>query len=217
VKAGLSYDASVDTAIIAALLRPFAELSSEQLAQTSTYVDLLLKWNAKVNLTAVRNREEIVTRHFGESFFVAARLAPLPGDTAIDLGSGAGFPGLPLAIFAPAVQVTLIESNAKKAAFLNEVISSLQLKNAEVFSRRAETYPAKADLVTMRAVEKFESALPVALGLVCDGGRLALMIGTSQVGVAKAFAPQVRWQQPLAVPGGHSRVLAVGIKPVIVD
>jgi 16S rRNA (guanine527-N7)-methyltransferase len=200
-----------------ALMRPFAELSAEQLAQTSTYVDLLLKWNAKVNLTAVRNREEIVTRHFGESFFVAARLAPLPGDTAIDLGSGAGFPGLPLAMFAPGVQVTLIESNGKKAAFLNEVISALQLKNAKVFGGRAETYPAKADLVTMRAVEKFESALPVALGLVHDGGRLALMIGTSQVSRAKMLAAELRWQEPLVVPGGHSRVLAVGTKPVKVD
>jgi 16S rRNA (guanine527-N7)-methyltransferase len=211
------YDASVDTAIIAALLQPFAELTSEQLAQTSTYIDLLLKWNAKVNLTAVRNREEIVTRHFGESFFVAARLALGPGDAAIDLGSGAGFPGLPLAMFAPVVQVTLIESNGKKAAFLNEVISVLQLKNAKVFSRRAETYPAKADVVTMRAVEKFESALPVALALVRDGGRLALMIGTSQVSRSKTLAPHVRWQEPLAIPGGHSRVLAVGTKQVIVD
>jgi 16S rRNA (guanine527-N7)-methyltransferase len=211
------YDASVDTATIAALLRPFAELSSEQLAQTSTYIDLLLKWNAKMNLTAVRNPEEIVTRHFGESFFAAARFAPRPGDAAIDLGSGSGFPGLPLAMYAPAVQVTLIESNGRKAAFLNEVISALQLKNAKVFSRRAETYPAKADLVTMRAVEKFESALPVALGLVREGGRLALMIGAAQLSRAKTIAPQVRWEEPLPVPGGHSRVLAVGTKPVIVD
>jgi 16S rRNA (guanine527-N7)-methyltransferase len=211
------YDAKVDTAIIAALLQPYAELTSEQLAQTSTYVDLVLKWNAKVNLTAVRNREEIVTRHFGESFFAAARLAPVPGDTAIDLGSGAGFPGLPLAMFAPAVEVTLIESNGKKAAFLNEVIFALRLKNAKVFSRRAETYPAKAHLVTMRAVEKFESAVPVALNLVRDGGRLALMIGASQVSRARTVAPQVRWQEPLAIPGGHSRVLALGTKLVIVD
>src|SRR5260370_20483915 len=210
------YDESVDTATIAALLRPFAELSSEQLAQTSTYIDLLLKWNAKVNLTAVRNREEIVTRHFGESFFVAARLAPQPGDTAIDLGSGAGFPGLPLAMFASAVQVTLIESNGKKAAFLNEVISALQLKNARVFSRRAETYPDKSDLVTMRAIEKFESALPGAMALVRDGGRLALIVGASQVSRAKVLAAQLSWQEPVAVSGAHSRVLAGGTKPGIV-
>jgi 16S rRNA (guanine527-N7)-methyltransferase len=211
------YDAGVDTATISVLLQPFAELNSEQLAQTLTYIDLLLKWNAKMNLTAVRNPEEIVTRHFGESFFTAARLAPRPGDTAIDLGSGAGFPGLPLAMYAPGAQVTLIESNGKKAAFLNEVISALQLKNAKVFNRRAETYPAKADLVTMRAVEKFESVLPLAVGLVREGGRLALMIGAAQLNRAKTIAPQVRWQEPLAVPGGHSRVLSVGTKPVIVE
>jgi 16S rRNA (guanine527-N7)-methyltransferase len=209
------YDQGVDPATIAALLRPFVELSSEQLAQTSMYVDLLLKWNAKVNLTAVRNPDEIITRHFGESFFAAARLAPLR-DTAIDLGSGAGFPGLPLAMFTPHVQVTLIESNGKKAAFLSEVISALGLGNARVFSQRAESYPAKADLVTMRAVEKFERALPVALDLVRDGGRLALMIGASQVARAKMLAAQLRWQEAVAIPGGHSRVLAVGTKRVIV-
>jgi 16S rRNA (guanine527-N7)-methyltransferase len=206
----------MNRATIAEILRPFVELSPERLAQTSTYLDLLLKWNAKVNLTAVREAEAIVARHFGESFFAADRLAPQPGDTVIDLGSGAGFPGLPLAMSAPAVQVTLIESNSKKAAFLNEVISALQLKNAKVFSRRAETYPDQADLVTMRAVEKFEKALPAALKMVREGGRIALMIGASQIGTARALADGVRWDDSVPVPGGHSRVLAVGTKPVIV-
>jgi 16S rRNA (guanine527-N7)-methyltransferase len=117
---------------------------------------------------------------------------------------------------APAVQVTLIEANGKKAAFLNEVIAALQLKNAKVFSRRAETYPEQADVVTMRAVEKFDRALPVALKMVRDGGRIALMIGASQVGTARALAGAVPWEDPVPVPGGHSRVLAVGTKPVIV-
>src|SRR5260370_29016051 len=113
----------VDSATIARLLQPFATLDKQQLDQTSAYLDLLLKWNAKTNLTSVRVPEEIVTRHFGESFFAAnLLLAPGRPQTVIDLGSGAGFPGLPMAIFAPAVQVALLESNARKAAFLNEVI-----------------------------------------------------------------------------------------------
>jgi 16S rRNA (guanine527-N7)-methyltransferase len=112
--------------------------------------------------------------------------------------------------------VTLIESNGKKAAFLNEVISALQLKNAKVFSQRAETYPGQADLVTMRAVEKFEKALPVALGMVREGGRIALMIGDAQFSTARAIAGGVSWEDRIPVPGGHSRVLAVGTKPVIV-
>src|SRR5262245_5060358 len=130
--------AFVNSATITEILRPFVELGREELEQTSTYLDLLLKWNAKVNLTAVRMPEEIIARQFGESFFAAERLAPQADETVIDLGSGAGFPGLPLAILAPAARVTLIESHGKKAAFLNEVIFALGLKKAKVFSQRAE-------------------------------------------------------------------------------
>ncbi|HEY6307213.1 MAG TPA: 16S rRNA (guanine(527)-N(7))-methyltransferase RsmG [Candidatus Angelobacter sp.] len=205
----------MDSASIAGLLRPFATLSNEQLSRTSTYIDLLLKWNAKVNLTAVRRPEEIVTRHFGESFFAATQLLAVSRpETVIDVGSGAGFPGLPLAMFAPAAQVTLIEANGRKAAFLNEAIAALELKNAKVVSQRAETYPGIANLVTMRAVEKFEKALPLALRLVGEGGRIALMIGSSQLATARALAGGVSWNEPLPVPGGHSRVLAVGTKLV---
>ncbi|MFI5106622.1 MAG: 16S rRNA (guanine(527)-N(7))-methyltransferase RsmG, partial [Terriglobales bacterium] len=182
----------MDTNAIASLLRPYAELTAAHLAQTLMYLNLLVKWNAKINLTAVRSPEEMVTRHFGESFFAAARLvseAPFTetpfaqrwSSAAIDVGSGAGFPGLPLAMSAPGAEVTLIEANNKKAAFLNEVIFALQLKNAEVFADRAENYPERGELVTVRAVERFEKSLPVALNLVVEGGRLALMIGSAQV------------------------------------
>jgi 16S rRNA (guanine527-N7)-methyltransferase len=114
----------------------------------------------------------------------------------------------------PDAEVTLIEANGKKAAFLNEVIHVLGLKNAKVFSRRAEAYTTLADLATMRAVEKFEKALPVAASLVADGGRMALMIGTSQLQLAEAVAGNVKWQEPRPMPSGRSRVLLVGIKLV---
>lgn len=206
---------SVDIDAIARLLRPYAELSAEQLALTSQYLDLLLKWNARVNLTAVRDPQQMITRHFGESFFAAAHLIGRNWQgRVIDVGSGAGFPGLPIAMWAPAAQVTLIESNGKKAAFLNEVIYSLGLKNAKVFSRRAEEFADKAELVTMRAVEKFQSVLPIALRLVAEGGRIGLMIGVAQVQVAKDQSRGFIWGEPVTVPGGHSRVLLVGIKMV---
>lgn len=211
----------MDRGTIAELLRPYAALSPRQIDQVSTYIDLLLKWNAKINLTAVRDPREVVARHFGESFFAAEKLLdPTAALSVIDLGSGAGFPGLPLAMFAPSARITLIESSAKKAAFLNEVITLLKLANAQVFSRRAETYPGTADLVIMRAVEKFADALPLALGLVSPGGRIALMIGATQMEQARALEAlesRVRWNEPISVPGGHSRVLTVGTKVVRVD
>src|SRR4051812_28057619 len=118
---------------ISDLLTPFVApdvLSTEQMEQVSIYLDLLLKWNAKTNLTAVRDPEDIITRHFGESFF-AAKAWLKTGETksVIDLGSGAGFPGLPMAIYAPGTKVTLIESQNKKSTFLKEVVRSLGLNS----------------------------------------------------------------------------------------
>jgi 16S rRNA (guanine527-N7)-methyltransferase len=197
---------------VAQLLQPFAQLDQKQLAHTLTYVDILLKWNARMNLTAVRKPEEMVRRHFGESFFAARHwLSEEQALNVADVGSGAGFPGLPMAIVSPSCQFALIESNGKKAAFLNEVIRSLQLKNAKVFSQRAEAYPGKADLVTMRAVEAFESVLPIAVGLVAVGGRLGLMIGSGQVQSAQKTSG-LAWDDLIPVPGGHSRVLLTGTK-----
>jgi len=211
----LIYDGRVDTATIAGLLRPFAEPNPVQLEQTATYLNLLLKWNAKVNLTSVRGPRQMIMRHFGESYFAARELlSSEPAATVIDLGSGAGFPGLPLAMFEPAVQVTLIESNAKKVAFLNEVIAALKLGNVRVVRQRAEDYAGSADLVTMRAVERFEAAARIAIRLVRPGGgRLALMIGASQVGAAKQAVGELAWSTPREVPVSHSRILLVGTKP----
>src|SRR5262249_50106288 len=155
--------------------------------------------------------DEIITRHFGESFFAASRLLePDSDETVLDIGSGAGFPGLPLAMFAPGTQVILIEANAKKVAFLNEVISTLGLKNARVVRERAEAYVDEAGLVTMRAVEAFEKTLPVAQAKVRGGGRLALLIGNSQVASARRLASEITWGNTVPVPNSHSRVLLAG-------
>ena len=193
------------------LLAPFLEretLSQRQLEQVSTYLALLLKWNVKMNLTAVRNAEEILTRHFGESFF-AARILLRGGAvrSVIDLGSGAGFPGLPMAIYSPEAQVTLIESQNKKATFLKEAVRELELNNVEVFVGRGEECPKKAELVTLRAVERFELATKVAAGLLEPRGRLALMIG---VGQKKSLPAGFAWQVGTGVPGSQGKILSIG-------
>jgi 16S rRNA (guanine527-N7)-methyltransferase len=210
----------VDTATIAALLRPFLEapLREAQLANISTYIDLLLHWNARINLTAVRQPEEIVTRHFGESLFAARHLfvrlgtaKDLANDRLIDIGSGAGFPGLPIKLWAPEVHLTLIESSQKKATFLREVIRSLTLTNINVFATRAEDYPeASADVVTLRAVERFDAILPIATRLVAPRGRLALLIGQVQADRALTLAPEFGWPDPIPIPLSSNRVLLVG-------
>lgn len=189
-----------------------------RLRAISKYIDLLQKWNARINLTAIRDPEEIVQRHFGESLFTAKYLLEQkPVGTVIDLGSGAGFPGVPFAILSPDAQVTLIESQHKKATFLKELIFLLELKNVEVFSGRAENYLGTADLVLLRAVEKFEKTLQLAVSLTEVGGRVGLMIGSAQVELARSLAPTMGWGEAVQIPSGHSRDILVGTKIVKVE
>jgi 16S rRNA (guanine527-N7)-methyltransferase len=242
----------MDTARIGELLAPFlqsdppsanpGELTQNQLAQISTYIDLLIRWNSRINLTAIRTPEAIVTRHFGESLFAARHLlfssanrsagpaaidatgvplvgpahssAPSPAtEYLVDFGSGAGFPGLPMKIFSPCTRVTLIESNKKKVTFLREAIRALTLTNIDVFPGRADDFaPASATRLTLRAVERFDAAIATAIPLVAPGGVLALLIGQSQVEHAQALAPTLRWSPPLAVPQSETRVLLCGAK-----
>ncbi len=235
----------MDPSRIAELLAPFlhtppgppAALNDAQLEQVSAYLDLLLRWNARINLTAVRDPESIVTRHFGESFFAARYLLSgsqesgvgsqgpdeKPGSResgarsqrrAIDLGSGAGFPGLPLKIFAPGLALTLIESSQKKAVFLKEAVRTLALTGVDVFAGRAEDFAAAADLVTLRAVERYERALGDAARLVAPGGRLALLIGSPQAARTPQLLAGFGWQAPVAIPQSSARVLLVGTKPI---
>jgi len=225
----------MDTKHIAGLLQPFftsaasdkspchsergeesAFLSTDQLNHISMYIDILLRWNARMNLTAIREPDEIVTRHFGESLFAAHHLFPNPTpDTRahlIDLGSGAGFPGLPIKIWNPRLRVTLIESSQKKSTFLREVIRSIKLTNIDVFNSRAEAFHGdRADFVTLRAVEHFESVLAIADALLTNGGELALLIGSAQVEIARKHVPDYAWSVT-SVPRSSNRVLAVGLK-----
>ena len=203
-----------------------AVLSPAQLQSISTYIDILLRWNARINLTAIRNPEEIVTRHFGESLFAARYLFPgtahvgtaAPGCPAerssaslsvADVGSGAGFPGLPLKLWAPRLSLTLIESNHKKAAFLREVARALTLTNVNIQNARAETMTDTFDVVTLRAVERFDAILPTAAALVAPSGRLGLLIGAAQETQARSTLLHLAWSPAAPIPQSRSRILLV--------
>jgi 16S rRNA (guanine527-N7)-methyltransferase len=207
----------------------------------STYIDILLRWNARISLTAIRDEQAIVTRHFGESLFAARQLfprscsvpalsgapvSPVPSvvkdlDSAddrcqesnvrlADLGSGAGFPGIPIKLWAPDIALTLIESNQKKVAFLREVARSLTLTNINIQNTRAEDVAETFDVVTLRAVERFADILPIAANLVAPGARLALLISAPQAHNARAILPQLTWQDPIPIPQSESRTLLIG-------
>ena len=204
----------VRPARIGELLAPLQlSLSHSCLDHISIYIDMLLRWNSRINLTAIRDPEEIVTRHFGESLFAAGRLLAASNSTLVDVGSGAGFPGLPIKIWKADLKMTLIESNHKKATFLREVIRALTLTDIDVYSGRAETYPpSSANTVTLRAVERFSAVLPVAARLVSFQGSLALLIGTSQVEQTRRLLPDFVWNPAISIPSSQSRVLLLGAR-----
>lgn len=197
------------------LLKPFIgqdSLSPEQGQQVQTYLDLLLKWNARINLTSVRSAEEIVTRHFGECFFAARHLAKTaqPFTSTVDIGSGAGFPGLPLKISKPEIKLTLVESNNKKVAFLREAVRALGLTKTEVRATRAEELNFRYEVVMFRAVERFKTILPIAASLLQTHGVIGLLIGNDQVRIAKQLIPDISWNDPIPIPASEMRVLLIG-------
>jgi 16S rRNA (guanine527-N7)-methyltransferase len=192
------------------LLSPFvpsAELDDALLASIQVHLDLLLRWNQRINLTALRSPEEMVVRHFGESLFAARQLFPRSGQQDVfDVGSGAGFPGLPMKYWTPRLQLTLIEGHGKKATFLREVGRALHLSGLTVLNARAESVSPRATLVTMRAVEKFDHALVSAANLVAPGGRLAILIGESQRERALSLLPRGE-SAVVELPSSEQRIL----------
>jgi 16S rRNA (guanine527-N7)-methyltransferase len=178
-------------------------------AQFETYLSLILRWNARTNLTAVRDEEGIISRHLIESIIVA-RETPDDVSTLLDLGSGAGLPGIPIALCRPGIAVTLAESQGKKAAFLREAVRSLGL-STKVHAARAETLAEKFGCVTMRAVDRMGEAVPKAATLLAASGWLALMTTWSDVGeLKKAAGSEFVWKEPSRLPGSLDRILALG-------
>ncbi len=206
---------------IARLLAPFlGDAPPPPLEAISTYLDLLLRWNARMNLTAVRDPESIVTRHIGESLFAATHLfpagqLPIANCQLLDLGSGAGFPGIPIKLWVPQLTVTLIESRQRKATFLREVIRTLQLTSISVFPGRAEDYSGPlGDVVTLRAVERFDEVLPTTARLLRPAAsREATHAGSR--GRSDAEPPAAAHPEPSRFSDGASRLaLLIGAAQV---
>lgn len=129
----------------------------------------------------------------------------------IDIGSGAGFPGLPIKIWVPHVRLTLIESNQKKSTFLREVVRHLSLGDVDVFAARAEAYlGTKGDLVVFRAVERFDSVTRIAASLMGLHGHLAVLAGESQLDQLRQLLPSLQWKEPIGLPLSSNRCVIIG-------
>ncbi len=182
-------------------------ISEDQAQQFATYLQLLVRWNSKTNLTAIRDEEGILSRHFVECI-ACARAIPAGVAALLDFGSGAGFPGIPIAICRPEIAVTLAESQNKKAAFQREAARVLGLR-IKVHGGRAEDLQERFDCATLRAVDRMEDAVAAAKGLLRPGGWLAVMTTRADDGVAGLGVGDAEWTE-VALPGADRRVLMLG-------
>lgn len=200
------------------LLAPFdLALNGAQFGQLTHYLELLVRWNSKINLTAIESEADCVTRHFGESLCLA-RHAALNG-SLFDIGSGAGFPGLALKIAFPELHVTLLEPVAKKRAFLKEVSRACKMDDVEVRSERLEDFTEavaggeieRYECATARAVGDLENLVPQAVKCLKADGRLYLWITRRQSETALRTGGQsVVWEPPIPLPLTRNGLICIG-------
>jgi 16S rRNA (guanine527-N7)-methyltransferase len=186
-------------------------VTDKQVQCIQQYISLLLKWNEAINLTAIRDPLEILYRHFCESMFAAA-VVSLDNGRLADVGSGGGFPGLPLKILRPELEVFLVESNVKKATFLAEVVRDLGLTGARVFVSRYEELGEELtplDIVCSRAVGEFGAFLNWAGSPQIDAKQAILWIGGRDLDEARQIAGWA-WHEPVQIPQSMRRFLLVG-------
>jgi 16S rRNA (guanine527-N7)-methyltransferase len=200
--------------IINKALREFnIEVLPEQIAAIQRYMALLLAWNEKINLTAIRDPLEMLYRHFCESMFAAVAV-PLQAGRLADVGSGGGFPGLALKIIRPKLQVFLIESNVKKATFLAEVVRELELTDARVLVSRYEELGEEItplDSACSRALGEFDKFLGWAGSERVTAGQVILWTGgrdLDEIRKIKGWS----WREPLPIPHSLQRFLLVGVR-----
>lgn len=160
------------------------ELSDEQVDAFLFYLVELEKWNRKINLTAIRDEKDVVIKHFLDSFSYLRGFEPSPGTKLLDMGSGAGFPALPLKIAVPSLAVTMVESIHKKAAFLRHMVRMLRLTVAEVVDKRTDglpnSYEGQFDVVTARAFAEMATALREGVRFLKPGGVVVLSRGPGE-------------------------------------
>jgi 16S rRNA (guanine527-N7)-methyltransferase len=191
------------------------EVDDNQVQLIQQYTGILQHWNDKLNLTAIRSPLEILHRHFGESMFAAAAV-PLRKCRLADIGTGAGFPGIPLKILRPEIDLFLVESNIKKGTFLAEVVRDLGLKDVRVLISRYEELGeelAPLDFVCSRALGEFERFLTWARAREVSADGAILWIGGRDLEEVKR-TDGWEWREPIAVPNSLQRYLLLGRKVV---
>jgi len=188
-------------------------VDSQQVILIQQYIKILLRWNEKLNLTAIRDPLEILYRHFCESMFAAGAI-PVDKGRLADIGSGPGFPGIPLKIIRRELELCLVESNIKKGTFLAEVVRELQLTNSRVLISRYEELGeevAPLDYVCSRAVGEFGPFLEWARSNQVQADQVILWIGGRDLDEVRKNK-NWDWREPILIPKSLQRYLLVGKK-----
>ena len=201
---------------IASVLVPYGVTADQELCgKIRKYTSILLKWNKLVSLTTIVEPRDILRFHFGESFFAVAA-AKIGESRLADVGSGAGFPGLPLKITIPSIDLVLIESNTKKCAFLSEVIRRLGLSGVEVLRGRMDDFqssPRPFDFITARALGNHSELLKWSRRSLAPRGRLVLWLGEKDADEISRIK-NWNWKFRTLIPGSKRRYILVGIPAV---
>lgn len=210
----ISNPKSLSEQTIQTALREFGlAANSEQVLTIKQYIKILLTWNDQLNLTAIREPLDILYRHFCESMYATVAV-PVEKGRLADVGSGAGFPGLPMKIIRPDLQVFLVESNVKKATFLAEVVRDLGLTDTRVLVSRFEELGEEItplDFVCSRAVGQFEALLDWAGSKRVAAKRVILWTGTRDLDEIRRIKTW-DWGEPILVPHSLRRLLLVGAR-----
>lgn len=184
------------------LLRPyFPGLTDAQVALLEAHYSLMMRWTKRINLTAITDPAEVVTRHYGESLAVAAAIPP-GAWSIVDAGSGPGFPGVPIAIARPECRVTMLEIDVRKGVFIRE--GTQGVPNTSVKNERLSAYAPGCDWLVSRALHRQE-LIPYADAHRCG---VALLVSEEQVPETRADWRAVEWDEPIALPWkGHGMIL----------
>jgi 16S rRNA (guanine(527)-N(7))-methyltransferase RsmG len=191
--------------LLARELSPWVRPSEQQVAQLNQHYEVLVRWNQRMNLTTIKPGPDLLIRHYCESLFFAAHL-PAAQDkiSVLDLGSGAGFPGIPMAVLRPSWNVILIESSQRKAVFLRE--SSRHLQNVLVRAERMENLSEQADWVVARAVDPQE----VLLNIPRLTPHVGLMLGEDDFSSIRHDS-RIAWAEPVRLPWGDRKICVYGV------
>ena len=189
-------------------LRPhFPGLTTPQITALEAHYTLMMRWNPRINLTAITNPDEVVTRHYGESLAVAAAIPPGAWQI-IDAGSGAGFPGVPIAIVRPECTVTMLEIDIRKGVFIKE--TTIGVPNARVRNDRLSAYEPGCDWLVSRALHRQE-LIPYATAHRCS---VALLLNEDEIAGTKDDWSGIEWAEPVGLPWKGSSAVLKGTYPL---